>query len=123
MVVAGWDPLQFGSCFADPPRSSVDDGLMAIVGAGRDHTRVLGQWRLVQGCSGGLSDLMLAHMQLPLHRQAARPWVTVCVEGGAWNLTRCDVYSAQGTQSIGLALPYSINFVPKLVCPGPGHGR
>ena len=33
------------------------------------------------------------------------------------------VYSAQGTQSIGLALPYSINFVPKLVCPGPGHGR
>ena len=42
VVVAGWDPLQLGSCFSPPPRSSVDDGHMTIAGAGRDYARVLG---------------------------------------------------------------------------------
>lgn len=81
LVLGRYDPLHVGPCFSPPPPRSLPDEHVEVCGDGRHLSRVVAQWRLVQGAAGEMRHLLLVNLPLPLHSHAKAPWVTVSVEG------------------------------------------
>jgi hypothetical protein len=51
----------------------------------------------VQGCSGELRALQIAHLPHALHAAAKDASVAVRVEGGRWDLEEVSLYAMRGT--------------------------